>query len=158
MKFMRASALFSAAAVVAAHDSNLNNRRHEHVVRQQQSSSAAAAPSGAATSLTFSLKSTNPTALPFESFAQGAPTQPTPSLSATPTAGSEPSDISGAPALPAISIVPSSYPALDKTPPTDSPEVAQWKQEVADSGIEIPDIQPTVAGMLATSSSPQQCH
>lgn len=35
---------------------------------------------------------------------------------------------------------------MDKPAPTDSPEVQQWIQEVANSGVVIPDIQPTVAG------------
>jgi len=43
---------------------------------------------------------------------------------------------------------PANYPALDKTPPIDSPEVLQWKQDVANSGFPIPAFDPTVAGML----------
>ncbi len=39
-----------------------------------------------------------------------------------------------------------SYPPLDRTPPTDSDEVKQWKAEVANSGITIPNIKPNVAG------------
>ena len=42
--------------------------------------------------------------------------------------------------------MPSNYPPLDKTPPTDSPEVKQWIQEVKDTGIDIPDISQTVEG------------
>ncbi len=41
---------------------------------------------------------------------------------------------------------PANYPALDKTPPVDSPEVQQWKQDVANSGFPIPAFDPTVAG------------
>ncbi|EEB95925.1 hypothetical protein MPER_05030 [Moniliophthora perniciosa FA553] len=48
--------------------------------------------------------------------------------------------------LSAALLDPKSYPSLDVKPPMDSPEVQQWKQEVADSGIPIPDIPPTVAG------------
>ncbi|KAG8791250.1 chitin deacetylase [Serendipita sp. 398] len=44
-----------------------------------------------------------------------------------------------------------SYPELDKLPATDSPEVKQWIQDVANSGITIPDITPTVAGGCATN-------
>jgi len=43
-------------------------------------------------------------------------------------------------------INPANYPALDKPPPTDSPQVQQWIQEVANSGVTIPNITPTVAG------------
>ena len=42
--------------------------------------------------------------------------------------------------------MPSNYPALDTPPPTDSPQVLQWIQEVQASGVEIPDFPPTVAG------------
>ena len=48
-------------------------------------------------------------------------------------------------------LAPTNYPTLDKTPPTDSPEVQQWIQEVANSGITIPDIDPTVAGGCAAN-------
>lgn len=45
-----------------------------------------------------------------------------------------------------VSLIPRNYPPLDKIPPTDSPEVRQWIQEVIDSGVPIPDIPPNVAG------------
>lgn len=41
---------------------------------------------------------------------------------------------------------PADYPKLDVTPPTDSALVQQWISEVADTGIVIPDIAPTVLG------------
>ncbi|KAG5644308.1 hypothetical protein DXG03_008726 [Asterophora parasitica] len=41
---------------------------------------------------------------------------------------------------------PANYPALDKPPPTDSPEVQQWIQDVANTGISIPDISVTNIG------------
>ncbi|RPD81687.1 hypothetical protein L226DRAFT_496702 [Lentinus tigrinus ALCF2SS1-7] len=111
---------------------------------------APAAATGA--TLTFTLASTNPTALPLSDIASGASTQPTVAASTTYAAGSTPTFLSGAPALPAISsIVVANYPTLDKTPPTDSAEVQQWKQEVANSGITIPDIDPTVAGGCAAN-------
>jgi peptidoglycan/xylan/chitin deacetylase (PgdA/CDA1 family) len=43
------------------------------------------------------------------------------------------------------------YPALDLTPPTDTPEVQGWIQDVANSGIPIPDIAPSVAGGCPTN-------
>jgi peptidoglycan/xylan/chitin deacetylase (PgdA/CDA1 family) len=43
-------------------------------------------------------------------------------------------------------LLPSNYPALDTPPPTDSPEVLQWIQEVQASGVQIPDYPLTVAG------------
>ena len=41
---------------------------------------------------------------------------------------------------------PANYPPLDRPPPTDSPQVQAWIQEVAQSGVTIPDITATVAG------------
>lgn len=55
----------------------------------------------------------------------------------------------------------SSYPALDKPPPTDSPEVQQWIQEVAQSGVQIPDIPPSQPGGCAANPTlvgdPNRC-
>ncbi|KAI0724252.1 hypothetical protein C8T65DRAFT_625888 [Cerioporus squamosus] len=111
-----------------------------------------AAPGASSATLTFTLASTNPTALPLSEIASGATTQPTVAASTTFAAGASPTFLSGAPALPAISsIVVANYPPLDKTPPTDSDEVNQWKAEVANSGITIPDIAPTVAGGCAAN-------
>jgi Polysaccharide deacetylase len=41
---------------------------------------------------------------------------------------------------------PGNYPAMDKPPPTDSPQVKQWIQEVLDSGVQIPSFSPTTPG------------
>jgi peptidoglycan/xylan/chitin deacetylase (PgdA/CDA1 family) len=43
-------------------------------------------------------------------------------------------------------LFPSNYPSLDLPPPTNSPEVQQWIQEVQASGVEIPNIPVNVAG------------
>jgi hypothetical protein len=43
-----------------------------------------------------------------------------------------------------VLINPANYPALDKPPPTDSPQVQQWILEVQNSGVTIPNISPTV--------------
>ncbi|CCM01615.1 uncharacterized protein FIBRA_03676 [Fibroporia radiculosa] len=97
--------------------------------------------------LTFSLISTNPTAVPLSDIVSSASTQPTQALTTTWQPGSVPTFIPGAPALPnALALNPANYPALDKTPPTDSPEVLQWIQEVANTGIPIPDIPVTNPG------------
>ena len=45
-------------------------------------------------------------------------------------------------------LVPSDYPALDVVVPTDSPEVQQWIKDVAASGVIIPNITQTVAGVI----------
>ena len=47
----------------------------------------------------------------------------------------------------------SNYPALDKTPDTSSTEVQQWIAEVAASGVQIPNIEPTVAGGCAANAA-----
>lgn len=46
---------------------------------------------------------------------------------------------------------PASYPPLDKPPPTDSPEVLQWISDVQNSGISIPDLEPTQPGGCAAN-------
>jgi len=73
------------------------------------------------------------------------PTQPLPT---TEVPGALPSGIPNAPPLPDISNLNAAvnYPPLDRTPPTDSPEVQQWKQEVIDTGIVIPNLTVTNPG------------
>ncbi|KAH9947942.1 glycoside hydrolase/deacetylase [Amylocystis lapponica] len=115
------------------------------------SSQVTAAPSNLP-SLTFSLLSTNPTALPITAIASGMTTQATSPLSTTWTPGSLPTDIPGAPGLPnPVLLAPANYPPLDKTPPTDSALVQQWIQDVQNSGVTIPDFAPTVAGGCAAN-------
>ncbi|PCH33355.1 carbohydrate esterase family 4 protein [Wolfiporia cocos MD-104 SS10] len=118
-------------------------------------SATAAVASGASAlpSLTFSLASVNPTALPLSSIVATAPTQATIALSSTYVAGSKPTNIPGAPGMPAAyTINPKDYPTLDKTPPTDTDLVQQWIQEVQDSGISIPDIPVTNLGGCANNT------
>ncbi|TFK57556.1 glycoside hydrolase/deacetylase [Heliocybe sulcata] len=95
----------------------------------------------------FSLLSSNANAVPLSSINANAPSQATVALDTTYQAGATPTVVSSAPGLPnPSSLVISSYPPLDKTPPTDSPEVQQWIQEVANSGVSIPNFSSTVAG------------
>ncbi|EJD54576.1 glycoside hydrolase/deacetylase [Auricularia subglabra TFB-10046 SS5] len=66
-------------------------------------------------------------------------------------AGSKPSDIPSAPGMPSLaswwSPDPNTrYPKSDVPPPTDSPEVQGWIDEIAESGIGIPDIKPFILG------------
>ncbi len=60
-----------------------------------------------------------------------------------------------------VNLSPSNYPALDKPPPTDSPEVQQWITEVQQSGVDIPGFSPTVAGGCAANpdaiADPTRC-
>jgi len=72
---------------------------------------------------------------------------PTSALPPAYPAGTKPSYIPNAPGLPDISgLSPNNFPALDKAPPVDSPQVQQWIKEVQASGIAIPDIPPNVLG------------
>lgn len=75
-------------------------------------------------------------------FTGGATESPLP-LHTTFAAGATP-PISGAPALPTLSIAVANYPALDKIPPTDSAEVAEWMKEL--EGHEIPTFSATIDG------------
>ncbi|KAI0281601.1 hypothetical protein BGY98DRAFT_913269 [Russula aff. rugulosa BPL654] len=95
----------------------------------------------------FSLVSENPTAVPISSIIANASSAPVPPLPTPFAAGTKPSDIPNAPGLPSLSnFSPSNYPPLDTPPPTDSPQVQQWIQEVNQSGISIPGFSPTVPG------------
>ncbi|KAJ8462442.1 hypothetical protein ONZ45_g17929 [Pleurotus djamor] len=93
------------------------------------------------------LLATNPTAVPLTQIVSNAPTSVTIPLPTTFTAGSVPSSLPNAPPLPdAKSIVLANYPPPDQRPPTDSPEVKQWIAEVANSGVQIPNISATKEG------------
>ncbi|KAA1468511.1 hypothetical protein DENSPDRAFT_771506 [Dentipellis sp. KUC8613] len=107
-------------------------------------SAAAPTPSGPVPSV--SLLSTNPTAIPLQSIVAGAPSAATKAPS-TFAAAATPSSIPNAPGLPDLTkVLPANYPALDKIPPTDSPQVQQWIADVKNSGVQIPGFSPTVAG------------
>ncbi|KAG8870617.1 chitin deacetylase [Serendipita sp. 405] len=101
----------------------------------------------------FTLVSSNPTAFPLTEIVATPVTHTTQTLDWTYSAGQSATAVGSlAPPLPAVSsLAIASYPELDKLPPTDSPEVKQWIQDVANSGITIPDITPTVAGGCATN-------
>jgi peptidoglycan/xylan/chitin deacetylase (PgdA/CDA1 family) len=110
----------------------------------------------------FSLESTNPTAVPLSSIVSNASSAPLTPLPATATAGSVPTYLSNAPPLPDIStLLPANYPPLDKPPPIDTPEVQQWITEVQNTGVLIPDFQPNANGGCpanpAAASDPSRC-
>ncbi|KAJ7919068.1 glycoside hydrolase/deacetylase [Mycena leptocephala] len=124
--------------------------------------SAGSAPPATQTSFSFTLAATNPTAIPLASIVSNAPSQPTHALQSTFTPGSTPTAVTGAPPLPnAALLAPSAYPSLDVVVPTGSPEVQQWIQDVANSGVTIPNITQTVAGgcpaNLAAAADQSRC-
>jgi len=65
----------------------------------------------------------------------GAPSGATAALDSTYTQGATPTDVSGAPATPTGMLTIANYPALDRTPPVDSPEVQQWLSQIDLSGV-----------------------
>jgi len=139
--------------LAAAHKHNILPRQQatqSPPISQPTPSTPGATPAPSGTplpSVSFSLAATNPTAVPLSLISSGTLTSATLPLTTTPAAGATPTYISNAPPLPDLSTVnPTNYPALDKPPPTDSPEVQQWIKEVNSSGIAIPNITPTVAG------------
>ncbi|KIM85487.1 carbohydrate esterase family 4 protein [Piloderma croceum F 1598] len=171
MKFLT-TVVLSVAALPALASAHKNRLRH-HDARQapavaavstSSTSALASAPAGSAPAASsaaisaspalasgigppVSILSTNPTAYPLSSIVAGAPSQPTHALPSTPVAGAQPTLIPGAPPLPDITLInPANYPALDKPPPLDSPQVQQWIQEVKNSGVTIPNISPTLPG------------
>jgi hypothetical protein len=153
----RHSALLSLLSVLAidsfgfAHDNNAHLARHVEINKRQ------------ATGLSFTLHSTNPTAVPLSSINPSEPTKATIPLKSIPTPGSVPSGLTGASGLPdgafhthtylgvpilnllitVSALDPSKYPTMDKLPPIDSAEVKAWIQEVQNSGIMVPGIPQT---------------
>ncbi|KAI0080007.1 glycoside hydrolase/deacetylase [Panus rudis PR-1116 ss-1] len=111
-------------------------------------SGASSTPISTLPTVSFSLISTNPTAVPLTAITPGTITTGFPTqVTTTEPAGASPTFLPNAPPLPDLStVLPANYPALDQHPPTDSPEVQQWIKDVQSSGVEIPNIEPTVAG------------
>ena len=70
---------------------------------------------------------------PLSALTSGAATAQTIPLSTTETAGTQPTAVSGAPALPAPTLTIANYPALDTLPPTNSSEVQEWLSKVGPS-------------------------
>ncbi|KAJ7042642.1 glycoside hydrolase/deacetylase [Mycena alexandri] len=137
---MSKSSFVCLAAVTVAAAYNIDARQVSGV-----SVGTSAGPQPTQTSFSFTLATTNPTAIPLASIVSNAATQATHTLATTYAPGSIPTVVSGAPPLPnAALLAPSNYPALDKVVPTDSPEVQQWIKDVANSGVTIPDFAPTV--------------
>ncbi|KAG6817613.1 hypothetical protein H0H87_006241 [Tephrocybe sp. NHM501043] len=114
------------------------------------------------TTYTFSLQATNPTAIPLSEIISTATSSATKPLANTFSPGAMPTVVPGAPALPNAALLsPANYPALDLVPPTDSELVQQWIQEVANSGISIPNFSPnSLGGCLnntAAAADPDRC-
>ncbi|EFI27941.1 chitin deacetylase [Coprinopsis cinerea okayama7 len=161
MKSVGVVALLSLSAL-AADVHGEHARRDAHMLHARQDlptpsgSDSSGAPSGtsrpvgsepATDSWSFSLRATNPTAVPLESITAGVATRATMPLESTAVPGAVPTAVQGAPELPDISAWdPRQYPDLDAIPPVDSPEVQQWIDEVKNSGIEIPGYEPTAKG------------
>ncbi|KDQ10476.1 carbohydrate esterase family 4 protein [Botryobasidium botryosum FD-172 SS1] len=109
------------------------------------------APSAAA-GTSYTIYSTNPSAVPVASLISNAPVEPTPTLDTTYAPGATP-PITGAPPLPNWTFTPGSFPTLDQTPPTNSSQVQQWIAEVAASGASIPNISPTNANGCSNNTA-----
>ncbi|THH19068.1 hypothetical protein EUX98_g8844 [Antrodiella citrinella] len=148
--------------LVAAHKPHVLPRQATSSATPSPASAASAPPAAATPSASgsvlptfaYSLAATNPTAAPLSLISSGTLTSQTLALSTTEAAGAVPTYFSNAPPLPDLStVLPASYPTLDKTPPTDSPEVLAWIAEVNASGIAIPNIAPTVAGGCPTNAA-----
>ena len=88
------SAAASSASSAASSASSAASSASSH------SGSASVAQSSNMGTITFTLASTNPTAVPYQSLTYGEPTQSTHAMATTYTAGSQPSDIPQAPPIP----------------------------------------------------------
>ncbi|KAH9050452.1 glycoside hydrolase/deacetylase [Lactarius hengduanensis] len=156
----------SLPVIVLAHAHHPHPHYHRQVLAASPSSSSSSSPPSSSSGTTISgtvsntllptptgstpsisLQSTNPTAVPLSNIVVNAPSAATSIMPSPAPPGTTPSNIPNAPGLPDISILlPGNYPPLDRPPPTDSPQVQQWIKEVQESGVEIPDFSPTVAG------------
>ncbi|KAG9004128.1 chitin deacetylase [Tulasnella sp. JGI-2019a] len=156
-----ASAAVTSSSIVAAASSassaaasSVSNVAAATTAAPAATTAAGAATTAAAAPVSVSFLSTGPSAVPLASITEGAATATTnalhPTLIATP--GATP-PISGAPALPSWSFVPGTFPALDLTPDVSSPQVSAWVQEVANSGVTIPNIAQTVLGGCANNTA-----
>ncbi|WRT69090.1 uncharacterized protein IL334_006073 [Kwoniella shivajii] len=87
----------------------------------------------AATVLSLTATGTGPQGFSIPALSEltsGAPTDTTVALDSTYAAGSTPTAVSGAPALPTSALTIANYPALDQTPSTDSTEVQGWLSKI----------------------------
>ncbi|KZW00658.1 glycoside hydrolase/deacetylase [Exidia glandulosa HHB12029] len=148
MVCLRALAVVAPVVAVSASPNGIFGRQGS-VASTPAATTPPAAAGPSLTQVSISPASVNPTAVPVASILPDGvmPTQTTVPLPTTATAGSKPTGIPNAPALPDISTWnPAVYPPLDKAPPTDSSQVQQWKQDVANSKVTIPDIAPFAPG------------
>lgn len=158
VKSLGAVALLSLAVLADAHGEHRRNDIHarQNTPAPQPSSGAPSSASGSAPtgspssarpSLTITFASTNPTAIPLSSISGDMSSRPTIALASTAAVGSVPSVVAGAPPLPdRNALVPTDYPIPDQIPPLDSPEVDMWWDQVMNSGIDIPEFEPTNPG------------
>lgn len=156
----------SAASIVAAHGGagSVANRHKEYVKRREAvygrqavpapASASGAAASGAATTTTAAAQPavTTPTVAgtvipPLDQITSGAPIETPLTIFTTFAAGAS-APYSGAPALPTINIVPTTYPALDTVPDVNSAQVKQWLSEIDLS--KVPNLSKTVDGSCAS--------
>ncbi|KAH9982690.1 hypothetical protein BGW80DRAFT_1264553 [Lactifluus volemus] len=107
--------------------------------------------------VSVSLHSQNPTAVPLASIVANASSAPALPMPTAFSPGIVPSSLPQAPGLPdrnnltpllfvVSKLSASNYPPMDQPPPTDSPEVQQWIQDVINSGVQIPSFNPTTPG------------
>ena len=136
---MRSAAVLALAGVAAAHI--VDHHQHENFLRSLHSSNFPPTP----------VKRQNQIP-PLESIGPALPSEPAVPLRATPTAGSKP-PVDGAPVLPAATINIASFPAFMTAPDVNSPEVKQWVDEVAKSGVEIPNIPKNTAAPAGSGQS-----
>ncbi|KAG8950771.1 chitin deacetylase [Tulasnella sp. 424] len=157
----------SAASIVVAHGgSGSVAQRHKEYVKRREAvygrqapapaSASGAAASGAATTTAAAQPAvTTPTVAgtiipPLDQITSGAPIQTPLTIFTTYAAGAS-APYSGAPALPTIAIVPTSYPALDTVPDVNSAQVKKWLSEIDLS--KVPNLSKTVDGSCGSDAA-----
>ncbi|KAH9911430.1 uncharacterized protein BXZ73DRAFT_57018 [Epithele typhae] len=151
-----ALALPAAVAAHAARDVHLHARQSA-ATGSSSAGSVTTPAAGALTtpSLTFTLLSTNPTAVPLTEIASGVSSFATVAATTTFAAGTTPTFLPNAPALPNgdRGARPIKLPTLGQTPDPTSDQVKAWIQEVNNSGVTIPSFSPTNPGGCANNTA-----
>ncbi|KAF8659810.1 hypothetical protein AX16_001695 [Volvariella volvacea WC 439] len=150
MKLQALFALLTLLGATNALNSDQRKAHHNHAKRQgtssESSSHSTASPTGTPPGQVPPPVANTPPA-GIQTLTSGKPPSPTMPVTATYAPGATP-PISGAPVLPTPFVFQmSEWPAQDKIPDVNSPEVQNWMREL--EGFDIPDIPPTADGSCA---------
>ncbi|KAF7770372.1 CAZyme family CE4 [Agaricus bisporus var. burnettii] len=132
------------ATHLATTSASLGSKKHVQVLKRQATTAPPPPKPSTPTNVPTATASGIP---PLSKITMGMPSAPTPVVTATFSAGAEP-PIKGAPPLPSPFVfMLNEWPAQDRVPETNTPEVQEWMKEL--EGFNIPNISPTTDGSCA---------